>query len=37
MLIKNKMCKHISPLARSLSLGRMLGFLKKLMLNQQIK
>lgn len=37
VLIKNKMCKHISPLARSLSLGRMLGFLKKPMLNQQIK
>lgn len=37
MLRKNKMCKHISPLAHSLSLGRTLGFRKKPLLHQQTK
>lgn len=37
VLRKNKMCKHISPLARSLSLGRTLGFPKKPLLHQQTK
>lgn len=35
LLGRNKMCKHISPLAYSLSLGRMVGFPKKPLLHQQ--
>lgn len=35
LLRRNKMCKHISPLAYSLSLGRMVGFPKKPLLHQQ--
>lgn len=35
VLRKNKMCKPISPLSHSLSLGRTLGFPKKPLLHQQ--